>query len=105
LPLSPGAVEPVDASAFQGVRFEARGDGVYRLLVATASVRDYAYFGADFNAGPEWKTVSIPFTALSRPPSADKMAWMGRDLLAFAFEISREAGRFAWLELDNVRFW
>jgi imidazolonepropionase-like amidohydrolase len=105
LPLSPGAVEPVDASAFQGVRFEARGDGVYRLLVATVNVRDYAYFGVDFNAGPEWKAVSIPFSALSRPRSADKMVWTGRDLLAFAFEISREAGRFAWLELDNVRFW
>src|SRR5262245_40132354 len=34
IPLSRGAIEPVDAGAFRGVRFDARGDGDYQLIVS-----------------------------------------------------------------------
>ena len=35
LPLSRGAVQPVDAREFRGVEFDARRDGDYRLLIPT----------------------------------------------------------------------
>ena len=105
LPLSPGAVEPVDARAFQGVRFEARGDGAYRLMVPVRSARDRSAFSASFTAASDWKEIKIPFSSLRQPSSAEKVKWTGRDLLMLTFEIVRPAGAEGWLEIDNVRFW
>lgn len=103
LPLSPGAIEPVDASAFKGVRFECRGEGEYRLIVAARAVRDYDPFAAKFSAGAKWKTVRIPFTALSRAKPGPQ--WTGSDLTALSFELARPGGSTAWLELDDIRFY
>ena len=105
LPLSPGAVEPVDASGFQGVRFEARGDGAYRLIVPVRSARDRSAFSTSFTASSDWKEVKILFSTLRQPSSAAKVKWTGRDLLMLTFEIARPAGAEGWLELDNIRFW
>ena len=104
VPLSRGAFEPVDASAFRGVRFDVRGDGDYRLIVPTRSVRNGAYYQATFTAGPAWKTVRVEFTALKQDPR-EPTAWTGKDLLQLTFEAARKAGEMAWLELDNVRFY
>ncbi len=98
LPLSPGGIIPVDASRFRGIRFEARGEGSYRLILHKQSVRTASgHPSAEFNAGPAWSQIIIPFARLKtvRP----------RDLLVAAFEITRPAGTLAWLELDNVRFY
>jgi len=105
LPLSPGAVEPVDASAFHGVEFEARGDGEYRLMVPVRSARDRSAFSAKFGASAEWKRIRIPFSELKQPSTAEKVKWSGRDLLMLTFEIARPADGEGWLELDNVRFY
>ncbi len=105
LPLSPGGVEPVDASGFQGVRFEARGDGEYRLMIPVRAARGRGAFNARFTASSEWKEVRIPFSSLRRPPSAENVKWTARDLLMLTFEIARPAGGEGWLEIDNVRFW
>jgi imidazolonepropionase-like amidohydrolase len=105
LPLSQGGVEPVNASAFQGVQFEARGDGRYRLLVAARTVRDWIPYAAPFDAGPEWAKVAIPFTALTRARSTQPATWTGRDLTALIFEVARQPGAFGWLQIDNVRFY
>ena len=93
LPLSPGAVEPVDLSEYSGFRFEARGEGGYDI-----SVLDYAgkYRTASFEAAPEWKTCEIPF---------ERLEWNGADALKLLFRIKRAAGESAWLELDNVAAW
>lgn len=48
LPLAKGSVEPVDASSFKGVSFEARGEASYFLQIPTRSVRDRNYFRSDF---------------------------------------------------------
>jgi hypothetical protein len=105
LPLSPGGVEPVDASAFRGVQFDARGDGRYRILVSARAVRDWVPFAAPFDAGPEWAKVTIPFTALQRARSPQPASWTARDLTALSFEVARPPGEFGWLQLDNVRFY
>ncbi len=94
LPLRPGGIEPVDASRFEGIQFEARGEGTYKLILQRRSARNPE---AAFQAGPSWSQIAIPFAQLkvARP----------RDLLVVAFEIARPAGSHAWLELDNVRFY
>jgi imidazolonepropionase-like amidohydrolase len=95
LPLTPGGVYPVDASRFQGVEFEARGEGTYRMLLQCRSFRGAV--GAEFQAGAAWSRVAIPFARLR---GLDP-----RSLVVVAFEIARPAGARGWLELDNVRFY
>jgi imidazolonepropionase-like amidohydrolase len=104
VPLSRGAVEPVDASAFHGLRFEVRGSGSYRLLVATREVRSSAYFQAPFQASSEWTTVSLDFTTLKQEGKSTN-AWTGKDLQMVMFEVARKPGESAWLELDNLKFY
>lgn len=105
VPLSRGAVEPVDARQFRGIRFDVRGDGAYRLIVPTHGVRDNNHFQAPFEAAAQWQTVSIDFATLTRPNARTSVQWTGADLLLVSFEAARPAGAFAWLEIDNVRFY
>lgn len=103
-PLSPGSLEPVDASGFAGIEFEARGEGEYKLGVTRASIRDYADPEAPFKAGAAWTTVRIPFAAL-QSAAARAPSWTGRDLQEVTFTIARPPTEQTWLELDNVRFY
>jgi imidazolonepropionase-like amidohydrolase len=102
LPLSRGAVEPVNARAFRGIRFDARGAGDYRLLVPTYDTRTNTSFRAPFQATREWRTVSLEFSALQ---TEGNLQWTGADLLMLSFELARPATKFTWLELDNVCFY
>jgi hypothetical protein len=102
VPLSKGAIEPVDAREFRGVRFDVRGEGDYRLLVPTYNT---SVFQASFKATPQWQTLNVDFSSL-RPVSARANAvWRGDDLLMLSFEMARGTGSFGWLEIDNVRFY
>lgn len=105
LPLSRGSVEPVDASAFKGVRFDVRGDGgEYGVSVNTLSGR----WRAPVTAGPEWTTVEIPFSSLVRAPGrggSPTAAWSGADLIDVGFNGARKAGQKLWLQIDNVTFY
>lgn len=104
VPLSRGAIEPVDASAFRGVQFDARGEGAYHLIVPTRGIRDRNEFQAQFNADSEWKTIRIEFAALKQE-SGGEAKWTGTDLLMLSFELAQQAGTTGWLELDNIRFY
>jgi len=105
IPLTPGSIQPVDARAFKGVRFEARGDGDYALGVTTTAGR----WSAPFSAGPAWKTVELPFSALKgltwRGEKDDKATWSGADLTEVEFMGGRQGGAKLWLEIDNVVFY
>jgi hypothetical protein len=92
LPLSRGAVQPVDASAFHGVQFDVRGDGEYRLLMPSRALKTYSSI---FAGSGKWQTVKVPFNP----------CWDVTELLMLQFEMARGAGESAWLELDNVRFY
>lgn len=87
LPLTKGAVEPMDARGFAGVEFEARGEGPYALRIQTTK--------SAFQATPAWSTVRIPFDA--------KLDLA--QLTMLTFEIARPGGERAWLELHNLRFY
>ena len=96
-PLSAGGVEPVDASAFKGVEFEARGDGEHSVVFQRRSVRSGKFPEAKFRAKAEWGWVKVPF------PSGGAVKF--DDLQVVAIEVARPAGEQGWLELDNMRFY
>jgi hypothetical protein len=99
IPLTRGSIQPVDARAFKGVRFEVRGDGDYALGVSTAGGR----WSAPFSADSAWKTVEIPFSALK--PAGERGAkgeWTGSDLTEVEFMGGRKGGEKLWMEIDNV---
>jgi hypothetical protein len=93
-PLTPGAVEPGDVSAYSGVSFEARGRGSFRLLAYKSSDHKPGALTAPFQAGEEWGTIRIPFSELKTTP-----------IHALAFELSGPGDSKVWLELDNLRFY
>jgi len=101
IPLGRGAIEPVDASAFRGVRFDARGDGDYRMIVSAYGSPNLL---ALFKASPQWRTIRIDFSSFKQS-QGQSAPWPGDKLRALSFEIGRPAGAFAWLEIDNVRFY
>ena len=92
LPLSRGAVQPVDASVFRGVQFDSRGEGEYRLLLRSNDSKAYS---SGFAAGGKWQKVTIPFDP----------GWDVTALQMLQFEMARGAGETTWLELDNIRFY
>lgn len=93
LPLSKGAVLPVDLSAWQGVEFEARGDGDYGLLLRWRG----GEARAPFEAGAEWRRLRVPFASFGKPDL--------KQTISLEFVISRPAGQKAFLEIDNVRLY
>lgn len=101
IPLSRGAIEPVDASEFRGAQFDARGDGDYQLI---ASAYDSPNFQAPFKASPQWQTIRIDFSSLKQMQS-ESVPWPGDKLRMLSFELARPAGTFAWLEIDNLKFY
>lgn len=102
IPLSRGSIQPVDARAFRGVRFEIRGDGAYELELNGVAGR----WAAPVSGASDWKTVEVPFTALkARGGRGQSGAFTGADLQEVEFIGSRPAGQSLWLEIDNVSFY
>jgi imidazolonepropionase-like amidohydrolase len=95
LPLSPGAYSPRDVSRFEGIRFDARGDGAYELIADTGSTTTRA----KFEAGRVWSIVEISF---------DDLGHESKTQIETLTEISiggrRQRGDMMWLEIDNVEF-
>ena len=96
---------PVDVSRFRGLRFDARGEGRYRVVFVTRTVADGRYHESYFSGSPLWTPVNIPFASVGQTGPGEHVAWTGRDLVEIRFEIARDAGRLGWLELDNVTFY
>jgi len=101
LPLTRGSVVPTDATAFKGLKLAVRGDGgVYVVSLVGATGR----WTTKVEAGPQWKTVELPFSAF-KPGGREKAAFTGADLLQVGVEGERPAGAKLWFELDDVMFY
>jgi hypothetical protein len=100
-----GGGRPVDVSRFRGLRFDARGEGRYRVVFVTRGVADGRYHESFFSGSPLWTPVSIPFASVGQTGAGTRVPWTGRDLIEIRFEVPRDAGRLGWLELDNVTFY
>lgn len=96
---------PLDVSRFRGIRFEARGEGRYRVVFVTRAVTDGRYHESYFSGSPLWTPVSIPFASTGQNGQGTRVPWTGRDLVEIRFEVARDPGRLAWLELDNLHFY
>lgn len=103
LPLTRGAVQLADASAFTGVAFEARGAGDYALLLNSYAIHPRSWFRGSFEAGEARLEIRIPFSAF-RSPLAEARLDPAR-LRALLFRLEGEPGGGAWLELGNIRFY
>ncbi len=104
IPLSRGSVQPVDVTAYKGVRFDVRGDGSpYSLGINTLNGR----WTSEVASGPEWRTVEVPFSSLQREKSrwAGTGPWTGVDVLEVTVDGGRPAGQKMWVEIDNVTFY
>lgn len=57
----------LDASGYRGVRLWVRGNGtVYYVHLRTGDSRlPWQYYAAEFEAGPDWRQVDIPFSAFA----------------------------------------
>ncbi len=93
---------PVDVSRFRGLRFDARGEGRYRVVFVTKGVADGRYHESYFSGSPLWTPVNLPFASVGQNGAGDRVPWTGRDVVEVRFEMVRDAGRLGWLELDNV---
>jgi beta-glucosidase len=94
---SPGAapMQPVNLSAKKGISFWAKGDGnTYTLVVLTEASNGNNSMPAmtTFDAGPEWKHYSFPFSTFDTD---------GSDLEALGFVRAQAPGKFQF-ELDQV---
>ncbi len=113
VPLSRGAVTPVDARGFRGVKLEIRGGkGEYKLAVRTLMDR----WSTVVPAGDEWTTLTVPFADLKRDRERgeengggdEKVAapvWTGGDLMAIEVTGHGESGEKIWYQIDNLAFY
>jgi len=99
IPFNRGAVVPVNASSFKGIRFDLRGEGVYFVRVNTA----LGTWAASVKGKAKWQTVSLPFSKLLA--QNQQTPWSSKELLAIEFGGSRAAATSFWMELDNVKFY
>jgi imidazolonepropionase-like amidohydrolase len=104
IPLSADG-SPVDVSRFRGLRFDARGEGRYRIVFVTRSIADGRFHESYFSGSPLWTPVGIPFASIGQNGAGGHASFTGRDLIEIRFEIARAPGQMAWLELDNVKFY
>lgn len=94
LPLNPGSVIPADASAFNGISFDIRGDGEeYMLEISSGTGKA----NTSFTAGTDWQTIKVPFSTLSQEFAPNQ-------IYQVKFGAKRASGQVFWFELDNVRF-
>ena len=96
LPLSRGAIQPVDIRRFTGVQIDVRGQGAYSV--------EFDAIGGSWNqaisANEQWRTIKVPFAALQ-----GRSAWTGDDITALQITATRPAGQKVWFEIDNVTFY
>jgi hypothetical protein len=105
LAVTRGDLQPGDVSHFTGLRFDARGEGDYRITLPTRGVRDGRYYQARFSSAPAWGAVTVPFATLAQTGTGPGMPWTGTDVLEISFDIDREPASTGWLEIDNLRLY
>ena len=93
---SPGTqpFAPVNLSAKKSISFWAKGDGkTYRIMFFTESGGRMPAQHT-FDAGPEWKRISLPFSAFNGTD--------GHDIAAILFVGGPDAGKFDF-QIDEIK--
>lgn len=102
-PLTRGAVELADASAFSGVALTVKGAGKYRLVLESYGLTEGADFRASFTAGDGMQEIRIPFTEFASP-RASAVLDLAR-LRAVRVDLLGEPESNGWLEINAIRFY
>jgi hypothetical protein len=89
----PAPMSPANLSSKKGITFWTKGDGKSYRLMIYSQANGYIPKMQSFTAGPEWKKVTIPFSAFELD---------GHDLMGIFFGASSEGGPFRF-SIDNVR--
>jgi len=103
VPLTRGAVELADVSAFKGIKFAVRGQGSYRILIERYGTRRSSWYTASFTGDAKWRTIRVPFAAFQSKDSTSLPPL--HELRALHFELARPAGADAWLTLDDLKLY
>ena len=96
---------PLDVSRFHGLRFDARGQGRYRIIFVSRGGAAGRFHESNFSGSPLWTPVNIPFASVGQAGKGERTPWTGRDLVEIVFLFARDPGDFGYLELDNIRFY
>ncbi len=103
IPLTRGAVQPADISAFKGIQFATRGDGKYGILLDAYGVRQSSWPTAPFAGKAQWRTVKIPFERFDSNDSTGPLPL--RNIRALHFKLVGPPGTNAWLEIDDLKLY
>ncbi len=94
---------PTDLSAVKGIRFWAKGSGVYRAVITRKAVTDYGNFGYTFGGPKEWKQIVVPLEKMKQATWAQKVPDGFSDAISLEFQPTTAAAPFE-LWIDDVEF-
>jgi hypothetical protein len=94
---------PTDLSAVKGIRFWAKGSGVYRAVITRKAVTDYGNFGKAFGGPKEWKQIVIPLDKMTQADWAQKVPEGFPDAISFEIQPTTANAPFE-LWVDDVEF-
>jgi imidazolonepropionase-like amidohydrolase len=89
----PAPMTPVNLSSKKAISFWTKGDGKTYQLMLFAKSKGFIPASKSFTAGPEWKKITLPFSAFNTD---------GSDLEALLFSGSLPNGQFSFM-IDNVK--
>lgn len=89
----PNPMAPVNLSGKKSISFWTKGDGANYSVMVYSQGNGYIPKSQKFVAGPEWKKVSMPFSAFQTD---------GHDLMGIFFGAASAPGHFKFM-IDNVR--
>ena len=86
-------MQPADLSAFDGVRFQARGDGRTHRVLVFSQAHGMMPLTHEFTPGTDWSLFEVTWASLGID---------GSDVSAILFVGAPPAGDF-WFDIDDVR--
>jgi len=106
LPLTRGAIRPVDVSSFHGIRLDVRGAAGRGACTGTVTVGGVAGAGwkATITVADQWQTLDVPFASL-KGQGRRATPWTGTDVTQVDIGASCAGGVKLWEQIDNVRFY
>ena len=94
---------PTDLTAVKGVRFWAKGSGLYKAVITRKAVTDYGNFGTPFGGPKEWKQIVIPLDKMKQADWAAKVPAGFTDAISLEIQPTTAGAPFE-LWVDNVEF-
>jgi endoglucanase len=89
------------AVGYEGISYSYRGSS-HTLRAETSNVADYDFYAIPIPASADWKTVSIPFTALTQAGFGASVPWSADLINELSWHIQAPDGTLGSLELDDI---